>query len=129
MKFLWAFLFVLSSGIVFSQSDEDTTIYEFVDQQAEFPGGPTEIVKFIARNLRVPQEAIEMGVEGKAAVQFVVEKDGNLSRFTFEKHTHEIFKEPISRVLKSMPKWIPAQNKGKVVRSLFYLPITCIKLE
>lgn len=56
-------------------------------------------------------------------VNFVVEKDGNLSNIKVIKDIgHGTGNEAI-RVLKKAPKWIPATNNHRLVRTLYYLSI------
>lgn len=122
MKFLWLFLFVLFSGIAFSQSDEDTTIYEFVDQQAEFPGGYSQLMKHIIKNINYQSNDSEP--TNKIYLRFVVEVDGTISKVS----SFESFKEPKSEKLlelkQDFPKWTPATLNGKIVRSYVDFPIT-----
>ena len=84
---------------------EDTTIYNNVEVMPSYPGDMVECYMFVARQMHYPEEAEEKGIEGRVLIRFVVEKDGRL------------------RVLKQMPKWIPAKNKGKDVRCRYSMPI------
>ena len=55
-------------------------------------------------------------------LKFVVEKDGSFTDIKVVEDKHGLGNEAV-RVLKSMPKWKPAQHNGKTVRSQFTLPI------
>ncbi|HZW63554.1 MAG TPA: energy transducer TonB, partial [Flavobacteriaceae bacterium] len=56
-------------------------------------------------------------------LRFVVEKDGSFTDIqVVGADPHGAGREAI-RVLRSMPKWKPAQHNGKTVRSSFTLPI------
>jgi protein TonB len=118
----WCFilLFILSTPI-FSQ--EDTTVYTYVDQEAEFPGGNVAMMGWIQRNLTYPSNIYEDAYFGsKLRVEFVVELDGSLTQITV--HTKcEACKESLLTLLKTSPLWVPARNNGKIVRSLYHLPI------
>ena len=61
-----------------SDGDEAPSEYSSLDQQAEFPGGNMRLKMWLAENIRYPQTAIELGIEGKAYVQFIVDKNGNV---------------------------------------------------
>lgn len=101
-------------------------IEEFVDIDAVFPGGISEMMKYLSKNIRYPEIALQTGAQGKAVLRFVVGKDGNIENVTVARGVPgcpECDKEAM-RVVKSMPKWEPAQNKGKVVKSYFTLPVT-----
>ena len=129
----------------------DDKIFDKPEVLPQFPGGETELYGWLARNLKYPSEAIEYGVQGRIFVQFVVEKDGNISDIKIAKVSdgraivitaykakddspEELKKENEEkglkalqdesiRVVKAMPKWKPGTNKGKPVRCYFNLPI------
>ena len=104
---------------------EDTTIYEFdeVEVMPSYPGDMTECYMFIARQMHYPEEAEEKGIEGRVLIRFVVEKDGRLTNFEVIESPDPLLSNEALRVLKQMPKWIPAKNKGKDVRSRYSMPI------
>lgn len=43
-----------------------------VEQMPQFPGGPAELLKYIAKNLKYPIIAQENGIQGKVILRFVV---------------------------------------------------------
>ena len=128
----------------------DDKIFDKPEVLPQFPGGETELYGWLARNVKYPSEAIEYGVQGRIFVQFVVEKDGNISDIKISKVSdgraivvvakakddspEELNKENEEkglkalqdesiRLVKAMPKWKPGTNKGKPVRCYFHLPI------
>lgn len=46
--------------------------------QAEYPGGLGEMKMFLANNIMYPQNAVEMGLEGKCYLQFNVDENGKI---------------------------------------------------
>ena len=139
----------LNDKEVFNNND---TIYNVLKERAKFPGGDSEIFKFLSENVRYPKLCHELGVQGRLFINFVVEKDGSISNVknirsfgmelsevtvTAYKKEHpdsrpvnakvveELFYGEAQRVMKLMPKWEPAKDKdGNVVRSRFVLPVT-----
>ena len=60
----------------------DNKIYklsEVLKDMPEFPGGDTEIIKFISQNFNWPIEAAEMGIQGRVVCGCVIEKDGTIN--------------------------------------------------
>ena len=53
---------------------EDEKPYEAVEQMPTFPGGETELMKFIRDNLRYPVIAKENGIQGRVILRFVISK-------------------------------------------------------
>ena len=101
----------------YSQSDDaDNDVYNMVDQSAKFQDGYNSIIKFVQENIKFPAEAQENNVHGKLMVSVVVEKDGSLSDIKIKKGLGYGLDEEIVRIIKMMPKWQPAQHKGKAVR-------------
>ena len=132
------------------ENQPDDKIFDKPEVLPQFPGGETELYGWLARNVKYPSEAIEYGVQGRIFVQFVVEKDGNISDIKISKVSdgraivvvakakddspEELNKENEEkglkalqdesiRLVKAMPKWKPGTNKGKPVRCYFNLPI------
>lgn len=105
------------------QKKDTETIYTVVDESAMFPGGQEELIKYLALNIKYPQQAIVRGVEGLVYVGFVVEKDGSLTNIKLLKDIGSGCGQEAIRVVEAMPKWTPAKLKGKNVRMQFNLPV------
>ena len=100
-------------------------VVDVAEEDAEFPGGYEKLAEFIQNNLVFPDEALEIGVKGKAMVRFVVEKDGRISNDTVERPIDECpacNKEALN-VINKMPKWVPAKNAGRPVRLWVRIPV------
>ena len=102
---------------------EDTTIYDTPEVMPSYPGDMTECYMFVARQMHYPEEAEEKGIEGRVLIRFVVEKDGRLTNFEVVESPDPLLSNEALRVLKQMPKWIPAKNKGKDVRCRYSMPV------
>ena len=127
----------------------DDPIFEVVEEPAQYPGGQGALMQYLAQNIRYPKISAENGVQGRVVVQFVIEKDGSLSNFKVVKDAkpvsdgitvnaqgttaegNDIPKEAYGalniealRVLRGMPNWTPAKQRGQVVRMRYTLPVT-----
>ena len=104
--------------------DDPEKIHQVVEVQPEFPGGMKEMMKFIQNSLKYPESAKAAGTEGKAFVQFVVKADGSIENVEIMRSSGDASLDAEAlRVVKAMPKWRPAMNKGKAVNVKFVLPI------
>ena len=104
--------------------DNPDKIHQVVEVQPEFPGGMKEMMKFIQNSLKYPEAAKAAGVEGKAFVQFVVKADGSIENVEIMRSSGDASLDAEAlRVVKAMPKWKPAMNKGEAVNVKFVLPI------
>ena len=103
---------------------DDDKVYEVVDVMPEFPGGETELLKYMARNVKYPAESIKNKEEGSLSLSFIINKDGSLSDIKVVKILTPLLDAEAVRVVKNMPKWTPGKVKGKVVRVAYTTPIT-----
>jgi TonB family protein len=91
---------------------------------AEFPGGTTEMMKFISKNIRYPEIAKHMNVEGKVFLSFVVQTDGTITDIMLIKSPHTSLEQEAIRVVKLFPKFTPAKNNGVAVKQKMNIPIS-----
>ena len=103
--------------------DDDDRIYDVVEQLAQFPGGDTECMKWLAENLKYPPICQKLGVQGRVVVKFVVNRDGSIVDVEIVRSPHPFLSKEAERVVKMMPKWQPARLGNKAVRSRFNLPV------
>lgn len=96
---------------------------KFPDVEAEFIGGSVQMKRFIIDNANYPYYESQSGITGKVYVQFIVEKDGSISHVeTLNSVSKGLDREAV-RIIKSMPKWKPAEKDGEFVRSFMQIPI------
>ena len=103
--------------------EDEEEIFQVVEKVAGFPGGQAKLMEFLRKELVYPQIAIDNNVQGRVIVQFVVNKDGSIQDVKVARGVDPVLDEEAIRVVKKMPKWIPAEQRGKTVRSRFQLPV------
>jgi len=106
----------------------EPVVYQVVEEQADFIGGMRALKQYLAKNMRFPEIAQELGISGKAYVKFVVTSTGEISKVQLIKGIADCPEcgEEAVRLVKAMPLWKPAMNKGKAVDSWFTLPINFV---
>jgi hypothetical protein len=97
----------------------DNEIYVNVERHPNFPGGMRHFYNYLVENIN----ADKLDKPGEIVVQFVIEKDGTLSRIKVLKDLGNGSGEEAIRVLKKGPHWIPGEQNGQKVRVLHVLPI------
>ncbi|MFR6236864.1 MAG: energy transducer TonB [Parabacteroides distasonis] len=76
------------------------------------------LLNFLAKNMKYPTLAQENSIKGKVVVQFVVNEDGKLSDFKVIKSVHQYLDNEALRVVKLLPKFIPAlDEQGNPVKA------------
>ena len=125
--------------------EDDKNIFKVVDEQPEFNGGLAAFFKYLNANTATPPEALKKRIEGRVTVSFVVNVDSTVSNVTVsrtalikrtdddktveadaekDKVAIDALKAEAIRVIKAMPKWKPGKQEGKIVRSLFSMPVS-----
>ncbi len=94
-------------------------IFETVEHIAEYPGGSSEMYKYISANILYPKTAIDAGISGKVFVKFVIDKEGSMRNPKVRKGIGYGTEEVVFRLLEHMPKWKPAIQNGELVSSYF----------
>jgi len=108
-------------------NDDDGTIFRSVEIESTYPAGMQAWLRFLSKNFRVPEEAISTETGGTVIVQFVVDKDGNVSDVQAVEGP-EVLRAEAVRVIKKSGKWMPAIQNGRKVNSYKRQPIV-VKLE
>lgn len=103
--------------------NDNDSIYNVVSENASFPGGDVALYDWMRKNMKYPEECRKQGIQGRVVISFVVNKDGSIVDLETVRSPHPALAEEGLRVVKSMPKWKPAKEGGKVVRSRFNIPI------
>ncbi len=95
-----------------------------LDSQPEFPGGITNLVKYLQNNLRYPASALKSKTEGKVVVRFIVDTNGKMSESEIIRSVSPELDAEALRVLSEMPDWTPGMLDGKPVECHYVLPVT-----
>lgn len=122
MKTYFIALLLLFGFLNSNAQDDDDPIYPNPELAARCPYNWAD---YLAMNIKYPQVAKDNGVEGKVYVRFVVEKTGDITGATVMKGKDlegGLPKEAL-RIVRNMPKWIPAIHKQGFVRSYVTVPL------
>jgi protein TonB len=101
----------------------DIEIVEIPAKDAQFIGGVAAMQKFINDNLNYPDDAIEMNMQGRVYLSFVVERDGSVSNVSVERGVFQSMDREAARVVRSFPTWIPGEMPSGKVRTRVRVPI------
>lgn len=93
------------------------------EQMPQFPGGETEMLRFIKTNLRYPTAAQQNGIQGTVVLNFVVNREGKITNIKVVRGIGYGCDEESIRVLEKMPLWSPGRQRGQPVLVSFTMPI------
>jgi len=89
-----------------------------VEVESTFYGGDSAWHKFLTKNFRYPDRAVENEIQGTVIIQFVVNKEGKIEDAHVEKSVeYSLDNEALRIIRKSNGNWIPALQNGKNVKS------------
>ncbi|NJN26494.1 MAG: energy transducer TonB [Cyclobacteriaceae bacterium] len=103
--------------------EEAETIHSFVHEMPEPIGGLDAFYAYLRKNLKYPDQAARMGIEGRVFLNFVVERDGSLTDIVVMKGIGAGCDEEAIRVIQNAPKWKPGKQRDVAVRVRFVFPI------
>jgi protein TonB len=69
--------------------------------------------------------AMEMGLQGKVNVIFIVQKDGSIGDVRL-RGPHESLEKEAARIISKLPKMIPGKQRGTPVKVPYAIPITFV---
>ena len=102
-------------------------VFYIVEDMPTFQGEDAkEFRKWIAQNVKYPENAIKNGVTGKVIVQFVVNSDGNVVNAQVPESVNEDLDREAIRVVEASPKWKPGVQRGVAVNVQFTFPINFV---
>ncbi len=103
---------------------DDDGIVMVVEIESSFPGGLAAWQRFLNKNLRMPDDALNNEIQGTVIVQFIVDKEGNVSDVqAISGPEGGGLREEAIRVIKKSGKWVPAVQNGTHVKSYKRQPI------
>ena len=127
------FLFCTFQFAVIAQSDEVLTEAEQMpyftgcsnksSQEEKRDCSNKNLVRFISNQLVYPSAAREKGIQGTVYVSFVVNENGEVSDPKIIRDIGEGCGAAAIDVVKSMPRWEPAINKGEKVSVRLNRPV------
>jgi len=125
-----------------SNDDSEDEVFNIVEELPIFPGcdhikdktelrncSNANLIKFLSKNIKYPEEARLLGYEGSVYVRFIVEKDGSVTNIESLKDNSPGggLKDAALNAIRAMntmnSKWSPGKQGGKPVRVQMLIPI------
>lgn len=99
-----------------------------VDKEAHFPGGDSAMYAFINSNIHFPDSSQRRNTAAGTYLAFIVDRNGNMKDLQAVKEGSKCPEcdDEVIRVVKTFPKWVPAEKNGMQVNQRVLLPITYV---
>ncbi len=105
--------------------DNSKPVFFVVEDMPEYPGGVDALKDYITTNINYPRKAKEQNITGTVYVSFTINKDGDVTDVYIDKDRtiYPLLDKEAVRVVSEMPKWKPAEQRGKKVPVEFSVPV------
>ncbi|GMN05895.1 hypothetical protein MTsPCn5_12840 [Croceitalea sp. MTPC5] len=141
---------IVEDVIESNEIDQDTEVmepqtFDFVEEEIEpevtwvtieevpiFPGCESSddkrtcfqemMQQHIRKNFRYPENAVNMGLQGKVYLQFTVQTDGSVGSLKM-RGPHRILENEAARIISKLPKMQPGKQRDRAVKVPFSIPI------
>jgi TonB family protein len=111
----------------------DAVAFAVIDEVPIFPGCENavdkkqcfneKIVEHIKKHFNYPEEAQQMGIQGRVSVLFTIGTNGEITSIK-KRGPNEILENEAVRIIERLPKMQPGKHKGETVNVPFAIPIT-----
>ena len=83
---------------------------------------------YLNKNLKYPDKLKNAGIEGKIYVSYTISAEGSVKdvKVIFGANENKQFKEEAKRLISSLPKFKPANKRGKAISTQYTIPIEFI---
>lgn len=114
----------LSKSTLAELRAEEAKIHDYVEMMPQFPGGDDGLYKYLSENIKYPAVAEEKDIQGRVVCTFVVERDGSITNVQVVRSVDPSLDAEAVRLLKTMPRWIPGSQNGKLIRVKYKIPVS-----
>lgn len=97
------------------EADEPAVFVDDPDKKPEFPGGKVALDRYVSNHMRYPLYASENGIQGAVTVRFEVLANGRVGNVEIVRGKHASLDKEALRIIKSLPRFTPAEVNGKPV--------------
>ena len=109
--------------MVVEEEPQEEAPFMVVEKMPEFPGGMTALMQYLTKNIKYPSECRESNIQGRVLIQFIVNKDGSIVEPEVVKSVNPYLDKEALRVISTMPKWSPGEQRGKPVCVKYTVPV------
>lgn len=110
-------------------SEASSPVFLQTEQTAEFPGGTGALRKFLEKNIVFPDSLAYNDIGETVLLDFVIDETGNPVDVIVKNKTQQAFRKIVLDTYAKMPRWRPAMQNGKPLRSRFSQTISFLNSD
>ena len=96
----------------------------FVKEMPSFPGGTSELMRYLSEQIIYPEDALMNRIQGTVILRFVVSRTGDITQVELIRGVDPLLDNEAIRVVSGLPRWRPGKQEGVAVPVWFTLPVT-----
>ncbi len=109
------------------EEEGEAEVFFIVEDMPTFKGGSLENFRnYIQESIAYPAIAMENGISGTVYVNFVVNKQGEITSIQIVRGVDPSLDNEVLRALNAAPKWSPGKQRGKPVAVSMAIPVKFI---
>lgn len=112
-----------AGGNTSSSRNPEVVDNALVEVPATYPGGVDALMWFVSQNVVYPVSAWENNLQGTVIARFKVDVYGKVSSVKIEKSLSRDCDKAVVDVIRKLPRFVPAKQKGHSVPVWFRLPV------
>jgi protein TonB len=93
------------------------------EKESDYPGGSNGWVRYLQKNLKYPERAMNGNVQGQVGVRFIVDNSGKVIDPYISASVEYSLDETALKIINDSGKWNPAFQNGRNVKSYKVQPI------
>ena len=82
-----------------------------------------KVMEHVRKNFTYPEAAVDLGIQGRVYVQFVIDTKGNITNIA-TRGPHAYLEKEAHRIISSLPPMTPGKQRGRAVKVPYNMPIT-----
>jgi protein TonB len=105
------------------EAETEPEPFVVVEEMPSFPGGSSELLKYLSEHTQYPEIAQENNIQGKVIVRFCVTSKGGIDQVSVYKGVDPELDRKAIRVVKALPPFKPGKQGGRPVPVWYTVPI------
>lgn len=104
---------------------EDVPVFpgcEGLSKQATKDCFQKKVQAHVASNFNYPQTALDLGIQGRVSVVFIIDKNGHITGIR-SRGPDRILQKEAERIISKLPQMKPGKQRGKPVKVAYAVPI------
>jgi len=114
----------IKSDSLYAVEHKKKDTVKMVEEESSFQGGLKGWAKYLTDNMVYPDRAQKIEKQGSVVLQFIVDTEGRVIDPEITRSVEFSLDEEAMRMIKESPRWKPAVQNGKKVKSYKIQPIT-----